>query len=194
MKTRSLHSIVLLWSTAAEHTSVLAEPGTASHTAGPSPTSCSFSCADILLAKRRLFITATLGQSLGCAASHLFAQQTTFPPGSFCSSVGAATSAVLVAPCTRTQVALQMQSAHLQKEASDSANTTHRLMKVSGEMTASLKQQCELLLFRIKWVILFPPTHTPLLAINCHFASRGCWQMLQMLFSLFLLFQRGEKK
>lgn len=69
-----------------------------------------------------------------CAAPHLLPQQNHFLTGwvFFFSSVCAVTGAVLVAPRTRTQVALRLQSARLQEEAPGSANTAHRLLKISG--------------------------------------------------------------
>lgn len=74
-------------------------------------------------------------------------------------------------PCTWAQGAWWMQSGSLQREAPGSANTTHWLMKISGQMTASLKQPWEQLLLRIKWVI---PPFSLIVSLRVCCAGQGC--------------------
>lgn len=107
--------------------------------------------------------------AIWCAALHFLSQQTTLSNSLSLHTCCAQCCAR--GPCTWAQGVWWMQSGSLQREAPGSANTTHWLMKISGQMTASLKQPWEQLLLRIKWVI---PPFSLIVSLRVHCAGHGC--------------------
>lgn len=106
---------------------------------------------DYLLHRCWVSVLETAGSDLMCSCSVFTPEKSLsssfFSPNMCCGQCCAR------GPCTWAQAVWWMQSGSLQREAPGSANTTHWLMKISEQMTASLKQPWEQLLLRTKWVI-----------------------------------------